>query len=81
MRRHPVRRRSLAALVESSDAELLARFDGDDVNEPERLRAQVEFLDRNPHLVATGTWMNHIAVTDRAMGHYIKENRPRPASV
>ena len=24
-------------------------------------------------------WMNHIAVTDRAMGLYVKENRPRKA--
>ena len=41
---------SLAAMVELADTELCARIDSDDVNEPDRLRAQVELMTGRPEV-------------------------------
>ncbi len=45
---------SLNRAVRESRGELIARMDGDDVSEPERLALQVEFLDAHPDVVAVG---------------------------
>lgn len=50
----------LRAMVEQAGSELLARFDGDDVNEPDRLARQVALLDAQTGLVATGAWMREV---------------------
>ena len=47
----------LAAMVEESRTDLLARIDADDVNEPQRLAEQLALLDTRPDLVAVGSWM------------------------
>lgn len=45
---------SLAALVEAARTELCARIDADDVNYPERLAVQVEFLREHPRVALVG---------------------------
>lgn len=45
---------ALRRIVESSDAELLARMDADDISHPERLEEQLALIDRRPELVAVG---------------------------
>ncbi len=46
---------ALNLAAERARAPLLARMDADDVARPERLEAQVDFLDRNPTVGACGT--------------------------
>jgi hypothetical protein len=46
---------ALHRALASSDAELIARMDADDVAWPERLRLQVEAFDADPSLAAVGT--------------------------
>lgn len=45
---------SLAFLVEQADTELCARMDGDDINLPHRLQAQVDFLTKHPEVGIAG---------------------------
>ena len=53
---------SLAAMVEMSTTELCARIDGDDVNTPDRLAQQVEFMTRHPDLGIVGADIQFIDV-------------------
>lgn len=39
---------------------LVARMDSDDEALPERLRVQVEFMDRNPDVAVAGSWVFHM---------------------
>jgi glycosyltransferase involved in cell wall biosynthesis len=55
--------RSLAFLVERATTELCARIDGDDVNLPDRLARQVEFLLDHPEIGVVGS---HVRVIDEA---------------
>jgi glycosyltransferase involved in cell wall biosynthesis len=48
---------SLNRGVQSCDGEYIARMDADDVSLPDRLRAQVSFLDMHPNLQVVGTQM------------------------
>jgi hypothetical protein len=48
--------RSLAFLVEEADTELCARMDGDDINAPERLERQVEFMLAHPQVGVLGSY-------------------------
>ena len=41
--------------ISRARGEYLARMDGDDISLPQRLAAQVEFLDRHPDIVAVGS--------------------------
>ncbi len=50
----------LAAMVEESRSELLARIDADDVNEPQRLAEQVALLEACPDVIAVGSWMQGV---------------------
>ena len=43
-----------------SQAPYIARIDQDDVCLPDRLRQQVDFLDRHQHVTVLGTWMHEI---------------------
>src|SRR3989339_83604 len=46
--------------LELAQGEYIARMDADDVSLPGRLSAQVKFMDRNPDLGASGTWVRVI---------------------
>jgi Glycosyl transferase family 2 len=52
---------SLAALIEMADTEFCARIDADDINMPERLQLQVEFMRANP---AVGVLGGQLAIID-----------------
>ncbi len=52
--------RNLAFLVEKADTELCARIDGDDVNHPQRLERQVEFMLAHPEIGVLGSLTEHI---------------------
>jgi hypothetical protein len=52
--------RSLALLVEQADSELCARIDADDVNLPNRLERQVEFLSAHPNVGVVGSYVQTI---------------------
>jgi glycosyltransferase involved in cell wall biosynthesis len=49
---------ALRRAVRASDAELLARIDGDDICRPGRLQKQVELLDAEKDLAAVGSLVN-----------------------
>ena len=51
---------SSARLVEQADTELCARMDADDVIYPERLRLQVDFMERHPSVAVVGTRIEFI---------------------
>jgi glycosyltransferase involved in cell wall biosynthesis len=46
---------ALAAALDLAGGEIIARMDGDDIAQPERLARQVEWLDRDRELAACGT--------------------------
>lgn len=46
---------TLNELLEKSTTDLVARMDADDVSLPDRFRAQVDFLDKNPDVVLVGS--------------------------
>ncbi|MBD2107739.1 glycosyltransferase [Nodosilinea sp. FACHB-13] len=48
---------SLARMVEICETELCARIDADDINLPERLEKQLEFLSNHPDISVLGSWM------------------------
>jgi acetyltransferase-like isoleucine patch superfamily enzyme len=48
---------SLARLVEMSETELCARIDADDINLPQRLEKQIEFLGENPDIAVVSASM------------------------
>lgn len=57
---------SLNRLIQESKGELLARMDGDDVAQPDRLLRQVEFLRQHPQVVCVGTgqrWIDEDGLT------------------
>ncbi|TVQ31347.1 MAG: glycosyltransferase [Phycisphaeraceae bacterium] len=64
--------RTLNELIELASAPLLARMDADDVCLPDRLRAQVEFLDANPDVVCIGGAVVFIDESGRVL------HRPAP---
>jgi acetyltransferase-like isoleucine patch superfamily enzyme len=46
---------SLARMVEICETEFCARIDADDINFPERLEKQIEFLDNHPDIAVLGS--------------------------
>lgn len=56
--------RSLAFLVEQAQTELCARIDGDDINFPHRLEAQVEFMLSHPAVGVLGSYVRVIDQDD-----------------
>ena len=59
--------KSLARLVETAETELCARTDADDVNYPERLERQVEFLQVHPEVGLLGAEIEFIDVAGRVV--------------
>ncbi|MEI9889077.1 MAG: glycosyltransferase [Rhizomicrobium sp.] len=59
---------SLNLGVRSSRSEFIARLDTDDVCMPERLGAQVAFLDANPEICLVGSWAMKIGRNDEELG-------------
>ena len=59
---------SLNIALEHARAPFVARFDADDVCEPDRLRRQVEFLERNRAIDLLGTQVSYIDAEDRPLG-------------
>lgn len=51
---------SAAELVLESTTELCARVDADDINDPQRLQRQIEFMDKHPDVALVGSWMQKI---------------------
>jgi hypothetical protein len=49
----------------------LARMDADDIADPERLRRQVEYLDRHPEVVAIGGQIELIDAKGRSLGRRV----------
>jgi glycosyltransferase involved in cell wall biosynthesis len=52
--------RSLNKGLQLAKGEFIARQDGDDVSEPERLAKQVAFLETHPEVALVGTWYKEI---------------------
>lgn len=50
----------LAAMVQHSTTEFCARIDADDINLPNRLEKQVEFLQQHPEIAVVGSQVNRI---------------------
>lgn len=48
---------TLNRCIQVARGEYIARMDGDDLCDPDRLRKQLEFLEENPHLSLVGTEM------------------------
>ena len=51
---------SLAKMVEICETELCARINADDINLPDRLERQLEFLSNHPEISVLGSWMYFI---------------------
>ena len=58
---------SLAAMVEQAKTELCARIDADDINEPQRLARQVQFLAKHPDVAVLGSAMRHMGSDDHLL--------------
>jgi glycosyltransferase involved in cell wall biosynthesis len=52
---------SRQSLVEQAGSELLANIDADDLNHPERLERQVEYMGQNPDVAAASCHYNRVA--------------------
>ena len=52
--------KSLNKGLNLAQGEFVARFDSDDISEPQRLARQVAFLDANPKTVLVGSWYEEI---------------------
>jgi len=52
--------RSLNNALDAASGEYIVRMDADDISHPDRLKKQVEFMDSNPSLVASGCYYNLI---------------------
>ena len=46
-----------------ASADVIACLDADDINHPQRLAKQVDYLDRHPEVAAVGVWGRHIEET------------------
>jgi glycosyltransferase involved in cell wall biosynthesis len=61
---------SLAQMVEMADTEFCARIDADDVNLPDRLEKQVEYLQHHPEVAVLGGQMRYISADGQDKGPY-----------
>lgn len=61
---------SLAAMIETARTDLCARIDADDINLPDRLAHQVDFMDAHPEVGALGTQMATIDEEGRRTGEW-----------
>ncbi len=60
--------RSLNRGLELAQGEFIARQDGDDISEPERLSKQVTFLEAHPEVALLGTWYKKIDAQGNLIG-------------
>jgi glycosyltransferase involved in cell wall biosynthesis len=52
--------KSLNKAIQLSQGKYIARIDADDMAFPERLKLQVEFMERNPKVAVVGTWLQSV---------------------
>jgi len=57
--------RSLNKALRLARGTYIARIDGDDVSFPDRLKRQVDFLERNPRVGVVGTWLQSVDERNR----------------
>ena len=48
--------------LDRSNGEYIARMDADDISFPDRLKRQVDFLNKNPEVAVVGSWVNFIGI-------------------
>jgi len=58
--------------IEISKADIIARMDGDDISEPQRLEVQYQFLQRNPNIALVGCFVKLINEKGEICGRKIK---------
>ena len=58
--------------IEIAKAEIIARMDGDDISEPQRLEVQYQFLQRNPNIALVGCFAKLINEKGEICGRKIK---------
>jgi glycosyltransferase involved in cell wall biosynthesis len=63
--------------LRQATGEWIARMDADDICEPDRLEAQIAFVERHPGIGAAGTYARYITPTGRVLGLY----REGPTSI
>lgn len=61
-------------------SEFLARHDGDDLADPDRLAKQIAFLQSHPDYVAVGGAVRHIDEDGRPLGHIARLASPEQAN-
>lgn len=52
--------KSLNIALKKAKGEFIARMDTDDVSKPERLKTELEFLEKNPKIALVGSWVDLI---------------------
>ncbi len=50
--------------------EYIVRMDADDISLPQRLKTQVDFMDKNPHIGACGSWISIIGQNNGHIWEY-----------
>lgn len=55
---------SLNKGMRQAKGKYIARMDGDDIAQKDRLKTQVEFLDKNPNVGLVGTWMRSFGASN-----------------
>ncbi|MCD6144373.1 glycosyltransferase family A protein [Thermococcus sp.] len=58
--------------IEIAKADIIARMDGDDISEPQRLEVQYQFLQRNPNIALVGCFVKLINEKGEICGRKIK---------
>ena len=58
--------------IEIAKADIIARMDGDDISEPQRLEVQYQFLQRNPNIALVGCFAKLINEKGEICGRKIK---------
>lgn len=67
---------ALIAAASRTNGRYIARQDADDISEPGRLAAQVEYLERRSEVVLVGTWASVIDENGDVIGHTAPETEP-----
>lgn len=75
---------SLNKALRQAQGDHVARMDADDISHPDRLKKQLEFLERNPQIDLCGTWADLIDEKGKIIGEkkfYTKDSRIKKALV
>lgn len=62
--------KSLNFLISKARGKYIARMDGDDISLSNRLKEQVEFLDKHPRVVLVGSWAKIINKQEKTIGEF-----------